>query len=85
MKLKSLPNFPPKVDYGKEECIRDAYKDGKQEGYNQALTEVGELDIPVPSYLDIEHELIKAGLTDVDVNSQLAQAIHNLITKRGKK
>ena len=60
MKLKSLPNFPkPKVkdsDYGR--YTRDfgmirkfAERDGIVDGYNACLSEVGELDIPVPSEL----------------------------------
>jgi len=99
-KLKSLPNFPkmkvineynlsPQLDLPNDSEVR-------RQGYNHALSEVGELECPsVPSVRDIVKviesmclirkakegkKIIRYG--NIGNVERVAQAIHNLITKQ---
>jgi len=95
MKLKSLPNFPkmkiingynlsPNPDLPNNAEVR-------RQGFNQCLTEVGELEVPIPSVDEmsvVTSEFLDEGFPKgkckergqaLVLHAQMLIAIHNLI------
>ena len=89
-KLKSLPNFPKpkegiKFHSGRQNSELSAFSptDNQKVGYNACLSEVGELDVPVPSVEELTNIISNyCSRPGFDEYTRCAEYIHNLITKR---
>ena len=86
-KLKSLPNFPPmKTHWIQHGDIGHPHETAEDTLYNKILSEVGELAIPdysVPTLGEIEKLFDEEACHYVNkCKKELAEKIHNLITKR---
>ena len=92
MRLADLPNFPKKKEIEEDSIVEQMRGIGSdrayERGYNNALTEIGDIEVGVPSisveelYEEIHNKPYPHG--DMDSDWVLAQSLYNFIITGNK-